>query len=69
MDIVAISELITGVGFPIVMALLLLRYITITGKEQREHAKELSELLIQTNRMIVELRVFLKNEFTNEKDT
>lgn len=67
MDVNAISELITGVGFPVVMALLLLRYVTILGKEQREQAKELNDLIKQTNMMIVELRVFLKNKFIDEK--
>ena len=62
MDISAITQIITSVGFPICMTLILCYYIKYQTDIHKEETKELTNAINSLREMISEMKIELENE-------
>lgn len=62
MDISAITQMITSVGFPICMTLILCYYIKYQSDVHKEETKELTAAIISLREMIAEIKTRLEGE-------
>ena len=65
MDITAITQMITSLGFPIVMTLILCYYIKYQTDVHKEETKELTNAINSLREMIAEIKT--KLEGSDEK--
>jgi hypothetical protein len=62
MDITAVTQLITSVGFPICMSLILCYYIKYQTDVHKEESKELTTAIDSLREIINEIKVKLEGE-------
>lgn len=61
MDITGISQLLTSVGFPITMTLILCYYIKYQTDAHKEETSELTNAIVSLREMISEIKSKLEN--------
>lgn len=62
MDVTAITQLITSVGFPICMSLILCYYIKYQTDVHKDESKELTTAINSLREIINEIKVKLEDE-------
>lgn len=60
MDLTTISQIITSVGFPIVMCLLLYKYMTEQNTKHEEEISKLTETINANTQILTELSTLIK---------
>ena len=60
MDIVQVVDFISGVGFPIAITLIVLKYFTESQRRKDEEVKELKRVLDKVNETLNELVITIK---------
>ena len=59
MDATAITQLITSLGFPVVMCLIMFKYVTTLTQSHKEETKELSNQISDLKAVISEIKAII----------